>query len=1082
MNEQQEQFFEMLAEDIDDELKSVVPSFDNKAYQLDAEKLKEIFDSEGTDYDTLENDFEAWTALENLKSRSEVHNIFEDCLKNFNIVYDFSKLNKLKKEQLIPILFKIFDIYPKAFSDTQKNIIDDKAAEIPEVEEQKHSSSNEEEKILNRLKNKLFPKGIDDKKKIDYNEIKNFLPEKISDVSSLQNFMMTAEKGEDVKDIFKKCCDLKNVVLNFQKLKLMDSRKDYVTLFFHTFDIIFPSIEENVEEKNIFVEPEEKNNPIKISALTFEQVQAIYNAGKKESADHIKGFDLCNTIKIYKNLPVTLSDHFWVKIPDNFSIFYGVAALINSQTEEVTAIGSLEKNFRNEFELIPHLIFDENKIKYEHFERQREYKVMLIPAEETKFFTDGKNVADYSGKIYLMECDIGYGELQETKQPLCIDFGTSNTTAGTYGIESDKIQLVKFRDVTSKIPCEVEMLPTIVYVDSFKDDEPIYKFGYEAKKEIIDADYTTKSSVFYEIKRWINSSDYAEELFDKNGGTIPKKIKHEEIIKAYLEYVIAAAQQQFKVKFKRLHFTAPIKLKSRFLSIVKNMFPAPEYKIEKAENSLDEGIAVVYHYIAKILRKKDEDDSLNSGDILILDCGGGTTDLASCHYAINNENYNLKGAVLEIRAGFENGESNFGGNNITFRILQMLKIKIAAHLQNQNKLTMDALIEKEENEILSDIDSKYSKKDEIYQKFIEHYEQAEKLIPTKFAKYDGREERRMVKRNYYYLWQMAEAIKVEFYRSSNRVDVNFEREQDKKIYVDDLKKYYLYVRSADGKPLEECKNPMDKVEITIKEINRLICPDIYALLNTLLRQYSGKRIETLRELQKFRYCLSGQSCKIALFHDLLKEFIPGILIRRNTSVDGNYKEKESSRLKKYCIEGSIEYMRDRAQGNIKPEIIAQPPKNIYDVFVDNQCIFDHNGKITVIKGPNNMREATFVVKDSNGQEKRPAIKYHFNLMEDQLKRLDIDQLYHEIEYGALLSGKEIDQMILKPIRAIDLDRDNNGKPICCLFTVPARDGYGFYIWQVIVNRDSKGENYRVPKPQFETFEEEALHTFFNGDK
>ena len=1038
-------FLNILNEDVAEEIKIALPSWRGTPYRLEVAQIQQFFDTEGIDFDSLENDFEVWQELEKITNRSDVSYIVKDALKLFNIECNDTKFNRFKKETLIPFFFKVFDVYPKSATENLQTA--DAQLDTPDTADKPDKNSQLEN--LN-----LTPHN-----KLDISAIENFLPEKVADAEALKKLMTDCKEGKKIKDFFKKCCSLAGLELDAKKFALL-TKDVYIPLFFEVFDIQFPEVAQKISK------PAE---PVNLPTFTLTNFPTFQNSKRIENPAN---FDINNTVKIYKNMPVTLSDRFWIKLPQNTSICYGCVALINADNNAVTAVGRLEDNRRDDTaEILPHLVFDSANIDYEQFKYQREYKVMLFPADFT-------GAEDYAGEIYLLECDIGFGELQTTTQPLCIDFGTSNTTAGTYGIDdTDDLQLVKFRDVTAKTPVETEMLPTVVYVDSFKNDEPVYKFGYEAKQEIIASDYSTKASVFYEIKRWINSTDHAEELFDKNGRTIPKKFTHEEIIKAYLKYVIATAEQQFKVKFQRLHFTAPVKLKSRFLNIVNKMFPAPEYSVEKEKNSLDEGVAVVYHYISQLLPKADEKIDTKSGDILILDCGGGTTDLASCHYEIKDSA--LKSSTLEIRTGFENGESNFGGNNITFRILQMLKIKIAAHLQRQGNLTMHALVEKDENAILSDIDQSYSKKDEIYKKFFEQYDAAEKFIPTKFAKYDGREERRKVKRNYYYLWQMAEAIKIEFYRSNAVVNVDFEKEQDKKIYVDDLSHYYLYVRRAEGADLEEDNHAMDKVEITIKEINRIICPDIYALLNTLLRQYTGDRLETLNKLHKFRYRLSGQSCKIALFHDLLKEFIPGVLLRlraKNAKADD-----DSERLKKFCIEGSIEYMRAKAQGKIKPKFITDTPKNIYDVYIDDQCIFSHDGKITVVKGPNNMREATFVVKDSNKQIKRPAISYKFNFNQDESSRYDIDTLGAEIESNTPLEKADINDQILKTLRAIDLDRDNDGNSVCCVFTVPARDGYGFYIWQTVVAKDNQGKYYRAPKPQFETFEEESLHTFFNGD-
>ena len=1075
MSDLNEEFLEMLKDSsIEDDRKEVLPSFRNGKKRLEIDTIKKIFDDENLDTDAPKTDFDVWFALTNLKKRNDVQYVLKDCLKEFEITCDDAKLKKLKKDQLVELLFNVFDIFPKANAEV--------GAAINQAASEPDDSADREE--IDKFKEKIFPNVVDEKQEIEYAAIADVLPEKFSSAADLKQFMLTTKTGNKVREFFKHCCQMKNIAFNAGKLGGLE-RKIYVPIFFDVFDIKFPQ-SAKTEQTHSSEENETQANSDFHNAnisLTFERVQEIYNAGEKISVSDLDGYDICDNVTVYRDLPITLSDGFWIKIPDDVNISYLCTAIINSQNNEVVAFGSVEKYFVNADEIRPHLIFDADKIKFEHFERQREFEVMLIPGEAESFLAEP--TGDYRGKIYIFECDLNLDVLEETKKPLCIDFGTSNTTAGTYGLGADvdnnEIQLVKFRDVTSKLPRISEMMPTVVYVDSFDNDEPVYKFGYEARKKIIDSDYSTRASVFYEIKRWIDAIDKTEKLFDKKGNTIPREVSHKEILKAYLDHVIKIAQQQFKVKFRNLHFTAPVKLKKQFLKIMSELFPKPEYSIEREDRSLDEGVAIVYHYIAERLHERNPQEPM-SGNILILDCGGGTTDLASCNYSIEDSNV---GPVLQIKTGFENGESNFGGNNITYRILQMLKIKIAAHLERQGNLTMQELITKDENTILTDIDENYANKYEIYKLFNDAYEQAENLIPTKFSEYTGRNEKLMIKRNFYYLWQMAEAIKIEFYRS-NLVNVDFDKEQDKKIYVDDAAQYYLYVKN-EAQKLVRHEHPMDKVEITIKEINRIICPDIYALLNTLLRQYTGKKFETIMELQKFRYRLSGQSCKIALFNDLLKEFIPGVLLRDHAQKNLSTDSSDSSVLKKFCIRGSIEYMRDKARGEIKPKIITGNMKNIYAVYLEesgktsDRAVLDYDGSVAVIKRPNNMREAVFVVKDSNGREKNHCT-YAFDLGEQP--HYDLPSLSVEIEKSTSLEYSELNRMVYDPLRDIDLQRDNNNNPVCCLFILPACDRYGFYIWQVVVTSDeSGGKYYNSPSvPTFETFENETLETYFNGHR
>ncbi|HEY9062563.1 MAG TPA: hypothetical protein VIO64_18995 [Pseudobacteroides sp.] len=93
-----------------------------------------------------------------------------------------------------------------------------------------------------------------------------------------------------------------------------------------------------------------------------------------------------------------------------------------------------------------------------------------------------------------------------------------------------------------------------------------------------------------------------------------------EIRKAFLKHIIDTAESQFKCKFKNLHIFTPINL--------------PEYNIV-TKRSIDESTAVLYSTIAESIEK----GTITMGQehtALVLDCGGGTTDISSCKNGISN--------------------------------------------------------------------------------------------------------------------------------------------------------------------------------------------------------------------------------------------------------------------------------------------------------------------------------------------------------------------------------------------------------------------------------------------------------------
>ena len=70
---------------------------------------------------------------------------------------------------------------------------------------------------------------------------------------------------------------------------------------------------------------------------------------------------------------------------------------------------------------------------------------------------------------------------------------------------------------------------------------------------------------------------------------------------------------------------------------------------------------------------------------MIIDCGGGTTDVASC--SISRERVNDI-ENLSITTNYVGGDANFGGNNITYRIMQFVKIKLAFYYSQEMGISM----------------------------------------------------------------------------------------------------------------------------------------------------------------------------------------------------------------------------------------------------------------------------------------------------------------------------------------------------------------------------------------------------------
>ncbi|MCR5833915.1 MAG: hypothetical protein K6G55_04615 [Selenomonadaceae bacterium] len=898
--------------------------------------------------------------------------------------------------------------------------------------------------------------------------------------SSFRDFVMAkTTPGDSVVEFLKKCLEDANIEYaenGFRKL----AKKDYIELFFDVFTLGITEGADSGSESDSKVEKSAaddstKSNNDKDSEkvtidvndehLTVEAMDNLYKTWKKEKTVSISYSDFVVT----ENIPVRAQDNFSLRLRDNApSISYGKAALFNTHFGKTVAVGHLEGTRKE-----PRLVFADKDIDYNTVQKNRKHEIILFPTDEN------------AKVFYAVECEIGFRKLEEAKRTLCIDFGTSNTTAGSYGIldeQANQPEIVEFPDVAG-IETK-KMFPTLVYIDSCEDGKPIrYAFGYEAKRRILADHFESRATVFHEIKSWMNDIDKEEDIFDSHGNN--GKVRREDVIKAYLRHVISLSEQFFHAHFRYLHFSAPVKLKDSFLSKMRQMFPKEDgYSVLDDDSSLDEGIAIVYNHIAKRIKDMKEG---SKETVFVIDCGGGTTDLAKCEYSQTAARIGEGKKILSVKTSFENGDSAFGGNNITYRILQMLKIKIDAYLLGKTNPDMLEILSDNEIEIMTKLDEEdnlLTEKEKLYKKFESDYNAAEEHIPTRYADAKFNDDKHYMRRNYNYLWQMAEAIKIEFYKSSSTVSVDFSKEADRNICIGGQEDYYLYVRKNADASMEKKIAPLGNISITIKEITRIICPDIYALLNILLSE--GYQNNTLRDINFFR--LSGQSCNITLFHDLMKEFVPGKKIRRKTGTDDGIKKAE--RLKIACIEGSIRYLMAKEFSQIKPEIEMAPPRMLYKIYevigdgekkpalTNEEAILMHN----FISG----RRIHFVVEDNYGQQKNNVF-YNFEL--DKNKRIDLSLADLELLLArdTYWSKYDINRHIIESLKKTTLhSKDDNEQ---CIFLLPSKNGYGFRIYQVRISYGSKGDTQysliKIQSPdrangEYHSFEE--MSSFFDGKR
>ncbi len=686
------------------------------------------------------------------------------------------------------------------------------------------------------------------------------------------------------------------------------------------------------------------------------------------------------------------------------------------------------------------------------------------------------------------------------KMPVAIDFGTSSTTAGVLDfkektgvakLHNERIKHALFYDLEGN---EVDLVPTIIGVHSLENPEkPEYVFGYDAIKfsEYMDEGF----SVFYDIKRWISNCDKEEELTDNLGRRV--FVSRKKILREFFIYIIHTLEDYIKGRVRYVHISGPVKQKGTFQKMFQEILP--EYAIEQKE-MVDESVAVLYNIISEFIESKTIRNR-QKYSALVIDCGGGTTDISSCSFKVDNQRVAYS---IDIETGYENGSTDFGGNNLTYRILQILKLKIVETLCKQYVNYSPILKARQEfygeksffnqetflrasaiptlKTLLKDFNlDVFRYIDEngitsIYKNFEEAYQKAEEILPTRFKDWENkkRAEYFSVRNNYYFLFEIADRIKQEFFKNYGimQVILAIEGNNDKpsrnweinrkyetsgeNLITIPLDKWKLMLKNSTGLTL--MKN-LQNISFSIFEIEPLLNPDIYNIIRQLLDPiYESGEIENYSLIK-----LSGQSCKIDLFRTSLKEFVPGKLIKSKPKSEDNFDRNE---LKMSCIDGALKYLRDKKFGYADIKIKNRRPHLPYILTG-----FTHTGEeVTLIDDTKsiengvlsrNIEDLTLTVylKD-NEKNLRQELIYECVLDEFEAKRQE------EIEeiYGENVPQDETDTIV-------------NGEVKFFIWAV-AQD-WGFIILPVY----RENENLYVGKEKFFNFENDQwIKNFFDGLK
>ncbi len=670
-------------------------------------------------------------------------------------------------------------------------------------------------------------------------------------------------------------------------------------------------------------------------------------------------------------------------------------------------------------------LFKGKDVPVRELEKHQYFIVYPVREKDSEFLYDCYygNCASIPGTLEAVRIpllDIQEKEIVKAELPLIIDLGSSNTTMGICLPDGS------MRTATAG---GTQIIPSLIGVCRKKEKEAEFVFGYEAK-ELEEQNYRDEDvAVFYDIKRWISDPNRSEGVILPDG--YKYQFSRREMLRAYLEYLLDLASQQFKCIFTSIQLLAPIRQKEKFQSFFKEIMP--EYTVNC---ELDEGMAVLFYSIDSLIAQKRYDGK-RWYRALIIDCGGGTTDLTSGRFCIDN---NRVSYIIHLETRYENGDTNFGGNNLTYRILQLLKIRIAQALGC-------IAAEKTGN-----------KKESAIEHLDEFYRKAEDWIPTRFKEYEGegRESYFFVKNNYYYLFELAEQVKKEFFQPDFCYELKISSRKDtagrgKELYLD---KWRLSV----------CRNGqfghMDapvEFSLFLNEVEEILRPDIYGLMERFLNQKFEQG-----QLQEYEIIkLTGQSCKSRLFTEALKEYVPGKLIQ---SVK---QEKDGAELKMCCLKGALAYFlncklgymnvsQDYQVGSLPYEISAFTHENQEKILIHSLDPEDHIGYISRFRIGNQL---DLYLSDGQGHQLKTYYYEYDTSVFARTTQEEIDRLY-----GGTVIQEETDIIVEGEMK---------------FFVWISRKRWGFIILPVLRDGDLlyKGEE------AFFDFEDDTWElNFFDGKK
>lgn len=490
---------------------------------------------------------------------------------------------------------------------------------------------------------------------------------------------------------------------------------------------------------------------------------------------------------------------------------------------------------------------------------------------------------------------------EDSEVPLVIDFGAGNTSAAAAG--QSGIRHVSFRGGSS-------LCPTVAAVKRCTEGAVRFCFGYEALDLVRRDGYGREISFFHNLKRFL----YREimlDVCDSEGNAA--SVSSDTLLEQFFRYIICLANGGHGKNYTKICFLLPEKRKRLALARLRTLLP--DYQVDEA---LSESVNSIYQKIIEDIAEGEEHTSLRAGSggwkeeapvkELAFHCGAGQSSLVACEYEVLDSGVAYQ---VSLKEQYLDGDNGFGGNSLTCLIFMYLKIKVMCEIKGISREVLGEAFQ----DAYSYVD-RYGGTSEIYKEFYKLYQEAEQVVPTRFA--DFEKDRLLKRQNFFRLWFLAEGLKTAFFIGTPISMLQLPHKFREfcgmnAVFPEGIREYNL------------------EFAVHKAELELVMAPDIYRIVKRFIEPLCGE----FGILMGYKIKFTGLSCYIPVFRDAFREFTVG---RRSRTGSGR-----DEGLKLRALWGAVRREQMKKSGRIIPEMI--------ELEAEISCIVtvqSHDGKLVQI--------------------------------------------------------------------------------------------------------------------------------------